>query len=195
VNISNPENPVEVGNFETSSYASGIAVAGVHAFVTDYFGGLRIIRVSDAVNPIEVGYYHTTGIAFNVAVAGTYAYVADEFFFEIFDCSQAVPVPEVNRSISPVEFSLLPAYPNPFNSATSISYQVAAGGRVQLVIYDLLGRQVGTLVNRMLAPGTYSATWDAKDLASGIYFCRMSVRTPSGEAGEFQQVRKLVVLK
>jgi hypothetical protein len=89
----------------------------------------------------------------------------------------------------------LPAYPNPFNPTTTISYQVAAGGRVQLVIYDLLGRQVGTLVDLTLLPGTYSATWDAGNLASGIYFCRMLASTAAGEVGGFQQTQKLVILK
>jgi hypothetical protein len=57
-----------------------------------------------------------------------------------------------------------------------------------LVIYDLLGQRVGTLVDRTLTPGIYSATWYAGNLASGIYFCRMNT------AG-FQQVQKLMLLK
>lgn len=82
----------------------------------------------------------------------------------------------------------MPAYPNPFNAAITLSYQVAAGGRVQLIIYDILGRQVGTLVDRTLAPGAYSATWNAQNLASGIYFCRMDTRG-------FRQTQKMVLLR
>ena len=97
-------------------------------------------------------------------------------------------MPSRESAKAPVNCSLLPAYPNPFNSVTNISYNVAEGGRVQLAIYDLLGRQVVTLVDLTHAPGTYSVTWDAGSLSSGIYFCRIA-------ANGFQQVQKLMLLK
>jgi len=106
--------------------------------------------------------------------------------------SSSAPLPIAEL---PSEFHLYAPYPNPFNPATTISYTVAAAGRVQLVIYDLLGRQVGTLVDLNMAPGIYSATWNAQNFASGIYFCRMSVRTPEGETRGFRQTEKMVLLK
>jgi len=195
VDVSDPENPVEAGYYDTPNSASGVAVSGNYAYVADRGAGLRVINVSNPQSPGEVGYYNTPGTAGGVAVSGNYAYVADFYYFEIFDCSQAMPVPNCDPMKMPVIYSLLPAYPNPFNSTTRLSYSVAAGGRVQLVVYDLLGRQVGTLVDRTLSQGTYSTTWDACNLASGIYFCRMSVKTPDGKAGGFQQVQKLTLLK
>lgn len=100
-------------------------------------------------------------------------------------------------SESPIaEFALLPNYPNPFNAGTVIRYQVPASIRstqVQLEIYNALGQHVRTLVNGERTPGRYEARWDGQDkrgqaLSSGVYVYRLRV-------GEFQQVRKLLLLK
>jgi len=188
VDIVDPINPIALGRCDLWDYPYDIAVSGSYAFVANRAHGLRVIYIANAYNPVMTGYYDTPGWADGVDVRDNLAYVADCYWLEVFDCSQALSAPSDNPARTPVTFSLLPAYPNPFNSATRISYSVAAAGRVQLVIYDLLGRQVGTLVDRTLAPGAYSATWDAGNLSSGIYFCKM-------EAGGFQQVQKLTLLK
>lgn len=79
-------------------------------------------------------------------------------------------------------------YPNPFNPTTTISYQLTANSFVSLKVYDILGREVATLVNEDLVAGRYERTFDAAGLASGIYLYRLTV-------GEFQQTRRLVVIK
>jgi hypothetical protein len=84
--------------------------------------------------------------------------------------------------------TLFPAYPNPFNSTTKISYDLAKSGNVQLNIYNILGQLAGTLVDRWQAPGSYSISWEAGSLPSGIYFCQVKV-------GDFSQVRKMLLLK
>lgn len=76
---------------------------------------------------------------------------------------------------SPGEFSLRQNYPNPFNAATQISYSVAAEEFVSLAVYDVLGREVATLVHAMQAPGDYAVTWNADTAPSGIYFQRLTV--------------------
>ncbi len=110
---------------------------------------------------------------------------------------------------TPVEFALEQNYPNPFNPTTKIRYQIPVEdptrrevrgqrsevGRVTLKVFDVLGRDVATLVNEELKPGSYEATFDARDLSSGVYFYRLSVRTPSGSAGSFVQTRKMIVLQ
>jgi hypothetical protein len=172
-----------------------VAVSGSYAYVVDEGVGLRVVNVANPASPVEVGYYDTPGHVCGVAVSGSYAYVADYYHFEIFDCSQATAVPSYNPVKAPVSFSLSSAYPNPFNSITNIFYEVPVTGQVRLAIYNLLGQQVAKIMDRTVVPGSYSQVWDARDIASGIYFCRMSVKTPEGEAGGFQQVRKLVLLK
>lgn len=84
--------------------------------------------------------------------------------------------------------------PNPFNPSTSISYDVPMGGAdVTIRIYDVSGRTVRTLVNEHRAAGTYTVSWDGRDLsgaavASGVYFCKMT-------AGMFEDSRRMVLLK
>lgn len=85
-------------------------------------------------------------------------------------------------------YSLTNAYPNPFNPATTISYSVTRAGRVSLTVYDVLGRKVAVLVNRVVTPGEYTVRFDASGLSSGVYFCRMT-------AAGFAMTRKLMLIK
>jgi hypothetical protein len=71
---------------------------------------------------------------------------------------------------TPREFSLSQNYPNPFNPSTVISYQVASFGKVSLKVHDLLGREVATLVNEVKAAGSYTVTFNAANMPSGVYF-------------------------
>ncbi len=92
------------------------------------------------------------------------------------------------------KFVLYPNYPNPFNSATTIRYQVQATTEVTLKIYDLLAREVATLVNEKKPAGTYTVWWDGtadsgQPLASGVYFYRLRV------GGDFVQTHKLLLLR
>jgi hypothetical protein len=77
IDISNPANPQRVGGYDTSAYASGVAVAGNYVYVADGYAGLQVIDVSNPVNSQRVGGSDTTGSAWGVTVAGNYAYVAD----------------------------------------------------------------------------------------------------------------------
>lgn len=86
------------------------------------------------------------------------------------------------------QFALQPAYPNPFNPATQISYDVPATMSVTLYVYDVLGRTVRTLVDGVQDAGRYDVTFDATNLASGIYYYRM-------EAGTFAETRQMLLVK
>jgi len=74
----------------------------------------------------------------------------------------------------PAEFALEQNFPNPFNPETAIRFQITDYGRVRLVVYDLLGRQVATLVDEYRDRGTYSVKFDASNLASGTYIYRLT---------------------
>lgn len=98
-----------------------------------------------------------------------------------------------NSNIIPEEYSLSQNYPNPFNPTTTISFSIpniasSFNSNVTLKIYDLLGREVNTLVNEVKQPGSYQVQFDASELSSGIYFYALS-------AGDFYQTKKLVLLK
>jgi photosystem II stability/assembly factor-like uncharacterized protein len=75
---------------------------------------------------------------------------------------------------TPSESRLLQNYPNPFNPVTHIRYQLVREGSVTLRIYDLLGREVATLVNAEHKAGTYTVSWESQGHASGVYYCRLS---------------------
>jgi hypothetical protein len=88
----------------------------------------------------------------------------------------------------PTTFALKQNYPNPFNPSTAIGYQLAAPSRVSLKVFDVLGREIATLVNDVKPAGTYDAVWDARNVASGLYFYRL-------EAGTFIDMKKMLLLK
>lgn len=90
-------------------------------------------------------------------------------------------------------FTLQQNQPNPFNAATTIAFSLEQTGYVSLVIYDLLGRKVGTIVDEDLSSGSHTATWDGKDdyganVTTGVYFYRLT-------AGNQVSSRKMVLLK
>jgi hypothetical protein len=78
IDVTNPASPVIVGSVDTPGEASGVAVAGTHAYVADYGSGLQVIDITDPASPKIVGSVDTPGEAFGVAVAETHAYVADD---------------------------------------------------------------------------------------------------------------------
>lgn len=89
---------------------------------------------------------------------------------------------------NPNSLKLLQNYPNPFNPVTSISYDLLAGARVSLKVYDMLGREVATLVDGFVQEGYHRETLNAAHLASGVYFYRI-------QAGSFVQTKKLLLLR
>ena len=93
-----------------------------------------------------------------------------------------------NESALPRMFSLEQNYPNPFNSQTVISYRLSTAGNVRLVVFDLLGREVRTLVDESQNEGTYRVTFDAGRLPSGMYFCVLNV-------GSAVQTMKMSLMK
>ena len=95
----------------------------------------------------------------------------------------------------PEAFSLSQNFPNPFNPETELNYSLPVSGEVKLVIYNLLGQQVVTLVDEFQPSGNYSAKWNGRDdlgrlLSSGVYFYRMNV-----DNGKFTDVKKMLLLK
>ena len=95
---------------------------------------------------------------------------------------------EYIEGITPAEYLLLQNYPNPFNPTTTIRWQLPEAGFVTLKIYDVLGREVSTLVNEKLVAGKHETVFDASRFNSGVYFYQLQV-------GKFIQTRKMILLK
>jgi lipoprotein signal peptidase len=88
----------------------------------------------------------------------------------------------------PTQFALEQNYPNPFNPSTAISFQLSAVSHPTLKVFDLLGREVATLVDQEMAAGTHLANWDASHVPAGVYFYQL-------QANGFMETRKAIVLK
>ena len=93
-----------------------------------------------------------------------------------------------NLESIPQTFSLMQNYPNPFNPVTKINFSIPKQGFVTLKIYDVLGKEVMTLVNESRPTGNYEVEFNAGNLASGAYFYRI-------ESGEFRDVKRMILLK
>lgn len=129
------------------------------------------------------------GIAFSPT--GDTVYVA--MFNTNTNCIQmfvntATPVVERPNTV-PTSYSLSQNYPNPFNPTTRIDYALKATGNVSLKVYDVLGREVATLVNGVQAAGQHSVTFNASNFASGMYF--YSLTTPDG----LTVTKKMILMK
>jgi photosystem II stability/assembly factor-like uncharacterized protein len=88
----------------------------------------------------------------------------------------------------PPRFRLEPNSPNPFNPKTNIPFTISERSHVILNVHDLLGQPVATVIDEVMNPGSYEATWDATGFATGVYFCQL-------RAGAFMQTRRLVLVK
>ncbi len=88
----------------------------------------------------------------------------------------------------PRTYELHQNYPNPFNPATTIAYDLPAKAHVRLIVFDIFGREIATLIDRIQSPGRYDVSFEAEDLASGLYLYRI-------EAGDFQTVRRMMLVK
>jgi hypothetical protein len=94
----------------------------------------------------------------------------------------------VTENNIPVRYKLSQNYPNPFNPVTTISYSIAKNSVVKLCVYDLLGREIKSLVNEYQNSGDYQVIFNAVDLPSGIYFYRI-------KAGDYFETKKMILIK
>ncbi|MDK9701222.1 MAG: T9SS type A sorting domain-containing protein, partial [bacterium] len=190
-------------NAQSRSYLGGIFDIYLTKFnreLTDlrygsYWGGNNSEFVSDMVCDSQsqlhmTGFtrsnnFSTTPNAFDPTYNDTSQW-GNECFFTIL----SIPTTGVSESVAklPSTTQLLGNYPNPFNSSTTISYSLPKPGMVDLRLFDIIGREVATLVNQKQQTGSYRLTFDGKYLSSGTYFVRM-------QAGEFVKTQKMVLLK
>ncbi|MBZ0204204.1 MAG: T9SS type A sorting domain-containing protein [Ignavibacteria bacterium] len=108
----------------------------------------------------------------------------------IYDDSPGGNTPSVNMDdlTIPKSYELSQNYPNPFNPSTTIEYSIPNNAEVTLKIYDILGKEVATLVNEFKSTGTYIVNWNASNYSSGPYFYRLT-------AGDYTQTKKMFLVK
>lgn len=108
-------------------------------------------------------------------------------YFDVIGCGAVESgIPRVRNF--PLIYSLKQNYPNPFNPTTTIEFYIAKANNVTLKVYDMLGREVSTLMNERKSAGFYSVNFDATNISSGVYFYRLT-------SGEFTDAKKMVVMR
>jgi hypothetical protein len=130
----------------------------------------------------------------SVAVSGSVVHVVwtdhRDGNWEIYykrDPTGNVGIQNISTEI-PSAYSLSQNYPNPFNPETNIKFAIPKNGFVNIAIFDMLGKELETLVNEQLAPGTYETNWNASNYPSGVYFYKLS-------AGDISETKKMLLLK
>ena len=201
VDVADPLNPVVLGYVNLPDGATGIKVADNFAYVSNYIlGGVQVIDITDPANAVVAGWYKPSGcFAVGVDYSNSFIYVADGIAgFQVYKNLLIKPVGVEPGGSIVREFKLEQNYPNPFNPSTTINYQLPKSGFVTLKVFDILGREVATLVNEQKSQGRYSVNFstkggsasggDALNLASGVYIYQI-------RANDFVSSKKMILLK
>jgi hypothetical protein len=169
---------VTTGSANYPGTGFGIYVFGDRGFVTTNFSTWSEISLNGTNGGPVSDFATTQNYIFVTTPSGG---VFRRALSGITDASEAV-------ANTPQGFDLSQNYPNPFNPSTKISYQLPAASYVTLKVYDVLGREVATLVDGVEEAGYKTATFGASNIAGGIYFYRL-------QAGTFTQTKKLILLR
>lgn len=105
----------------------------------------------------------------------------------IFKRTFLIGIQQISTEI-PNNYSLSQNFPNPFNPATNIKFQIPKSSSVKLIVYDIVGREVATLVSERLRAGAYQADWNASNYPSGVYFYKLIT-------DEYSETKKMVLIK
>lgn len=131
---------------------------------------------------------------FNNLSISSLSYSNDYIFFSSYGSSvwkryfnDLININKIDSRI-PKSFSLSQNYPNPFNPITKISFQLPVTSFSSLKIYDILGKEIVTLVNEKLSPGTYRVDWNASEYPSGVYFYRLKTE-------KFTDTKRMLLIK
>lgn len=142
----------------------------------------KIAEISGNGTTSEMNFYSFTDKNVN---SGKYYYRLKQIDFNgDFTYSETIEI-SINQ---PESFSLSQNFPNPFNPSTTITFSVPEKSNVSLQVYDLLGKEIATLMNEVKAAGNYTINFDASRLSSGVYYYRLV-------AGNFISVRKMNLIK
>ncbi|MCB0259741.1 MAG: T9SS type A sorting domain-containing protein, partial [Calditrichaeota bacterium] len=148
--------------------------------------GWRLVEW-DLGDPNSVGNWIGDGIvegtlrfdSFQLAYDPGFSAVSGRIYFDnirlVKKTTDPVAVTVLDNAV-PESFRLYQNYPNPFNPATTIAFDLPESGKVKLTVFDVLGREVKTLLNGRRNAGSYEVSFDASDLASGVYIYRLSTQ-------------------
>ena len=168
------DNGIFGGNYATIKYNE----QGVQQWIEMYNG---------SGNSYDNSLSIATDISGNVYVTGASTGIGSDFDYATIKYSQATSIRQLSTEI-PSGYSLNQNYPNPFNPVTNLEFGIPNLGFVSLKIYDLLGKEIKTLVNEKLSPGKYKVEIDGSGLPSGVYFYKLN-------AGDFTDTKSMMLVK
>lgn len=196
-----PTAPVLVTTWQptgiTTSIVHNVEIYGNYAIVAHYSAGVRVINISNITAPVEAGWYDTypsNNSANYNGCWGVYMFpsgkiIASDRQTGLYVLRTSFSITGVNPNENvPSSYKLSQNYPNPFNPTTKINYEIPKGQHVKILVYDATGRQVAILADEFKQAGSYSVSYDAGRLASGVYYYSL-------EAGDYKETRKMVLIK
>jgi hypothetical protein len=177
--------------FEYPYWLQGLTFDGVQFWVVAYEkvanGSARLYRISTSGDTLA-SYQPPGPYAEDVAWDGSHLWTCHAGINKIYKMLFTPTEVVEQKSGTPVLYSLNQNYPNPFNPSTSIGYQITTQSYISLKVFDVLGREVATLVNENKKPGSYEVEFDGSNLSSGLYFYRL-------QTSNFLETKKLLLLK
>ncbi|MDP3148090.1 MAG: LamG-like jellyroll fold domain-containing protein [Ignavibacteria bacterium] len=185
--------PVELTAFSAEAIQNKVSVRWETATEKNNLG-FEIQRSSDKQNFAKIGFVTGAGTTVEkhsyVFTDNTPAAGKNYYRLKQIDVDGSVNYSQIVESgkIIPREFDLSQNYPNPFNPETKLSYQLPITGKVSLKVFDIIGREVATLVDEVKEAGTYDVSFNGKGFASGAYFYRF-------QSGNFVKIKKMILLK
>lgn len=162
-------------NVTTAVMAAYSITGGMVNLIDNFFGTSNYI--TEPVCELEVPYSYENHLDSVINLP-----------FIVPDIVRITSAKEEFETWSKIDFDISINYPNPFNPATSFRLTIPKTVIVKLKIYDILGKEVATLLDEEKQPGTYTITWNANDMPNGVYYCQFI-------AGKYNSVRKVVLIK
>jgi photosystem II stability/assembly factor-like uncharacterized protein len=166
--------------------------AGSNSFTSE------IIKTTDGGNTWVPQICPTPNAFSNIFMLdGTIGWAAGTGIFKTTDGGGIAAVKSAPKNGNlPKQITLYQNYPNPFNPSTIISWKLTSSSHVTLKVYDILGREITTLVNKNIDAGSYNVSWNASKLASGVYFYRLQVNSfNNNQSGNFIETKKMMLIR
>ncbi len=187
LDISDPAAPQNVGFLAVKGQIMDIRIIGSYAYLADLYSGMHIIDISDPAKPEKAGFYETYTTGRGLADHAGTLYLAEGWGgVRILQHDRTTSVAHKHRPQQ--QFRLAQNYPNPFNPGTTITFELPRAGRVTLKIFDSRGREVRTLLDEHRPSGVHRVVFTARDLASGVYFYKIT-------AGNFSRTEKMLLMR
>jgi hypothetical protein len=162
------------------------SIATTPDFFTPELGPLDTLRSS-----VHVFAWEQHGTGYVQIQIGTFQNPNNKITVDFVATTTQTDVNDPSQSVQ--KYSLQQNYPNPFNPATNISFNLAKSSFVTLKVFNLLGEEVASLINRNMNQGTHTVKFDARRFNSGVYLYKLEASGPDGE--QFRSVKKMILTK